>query len=49
MFNVICATDGYTVCECNSLKEAASCKLELITIDKIDGVYEKGFYKIVRV
>lgn len=43
MFNVICVTDGYVVCECNSLKEA-----ELIAIDKADGVYTKGFYKIVR-
>jgi hypothetical protein len=47
MFNVICA-DGYVVCKCDSLKEAAQCKAELITIDKADGVYEKGFYKIVR-
>lgn len=47
MFNVICA-DGYVVCECDSLKEAVQCKAELITIDKADGVYEKGFYKIVR-
>lgn len=48
MFNVICATDGYVVCGCNSLKEAAQCKLELIAIDKEDGVYEDGFYKIVK-
>ena len=48
MFKV-CATDGYVVCECDSLKEAAQCKAELIAIDKADGVYEKGFYKIVRV
>lgn len=48
MFKV-CATDGYVVCECGSLKEAAQCKAELIAIDKADGVYEKGFYKIVRV
>ena len=47
MFNV-CTTDGYVVCECDSLKEAAQCKAELIAIDKADGVYEKGFYKIVR-
>lgn len=47
MFNV-CTTDGYVVCECDSLKEAAQCKAELIDIDKADGVYEKGFYKIVR-
>lgn len=48
MFKV-CATDGYVVCECGSLKEAAQCKAELIAIDKADGVYKKGFYKIVRV
>lgn len=47
MFNVICA-DGYVVCKCNSLEEAAQCKVELIAIDKADGVYKKGFYKIVR-
>lgn len=48
MYNVICVTDGYVLCECNSLKEAAQCKAELIAIDKADGVYTKGFYKIVR-
>lgn len=49
MYNVICTTDRYVVCECNSFEEAAQCKAELIAIDKVDGVYEKGFYKIVRV
>ena len=44
----IIASDGYVVCECESLKEAAQCKAELIAIDKADGTYEKGFYKIIR-
>ena len=44
----IITNDGYVVCECESLKEAAQCKAELIAIDKSDGTYEKGFYKIVR-
>ena len=44
----IIASDGYVVCECESLKEAAQCKEELSAIDKADGTYEKGFYKIVR-
>ena len=44
----IITNDGYVVCECESLKEAAQCKAELIAIDKADGTYEKGFYKIVR-
>ena len=47
MFNFIC-NDGYVICKCNTLKEAAGSKAELIAIDKADGVYEKGFYKIVR-
>ena len=47
MFTV-CTTDGYVVCECDSLKEAAQCKAELISIDKADGTYEKDFYKIIR-
>ena len=45
----IITNDGYVVCECESFKEAAQCKAELIAIDKADGTYEKGFYKIVRV
>ena len=47
----IITNDGYVVCECESLKEAAQCKAELIAIDidKEDRTYEKGFYKIVRV
>ena len=44
----IITNDGYVVCECESLKEAAQCKAELIAIDKEDRTYEKGFYKIVR-
>ena len=44
----IITNDGYVVCECESLKEAAQCKAELIAIDKADGTYDKGFYKIVR-
>ena len=44
----IITNDGYVVCECESFKEAAQCKAELIAIDKADGTYEKGFYKIVR-
>ena len=39
---------GYVVCECSSFKEAVECRAELIAIDKEDGTYEKGFYKIVR-
>ena len=45
----IITNDGYVVCECESLKEAAQCKAELIAIDKADGTYEKGFYKIVSI
>lgn len=48
MFNVI-TKDNYVVCECTTLEEAAHCKRELNAMDKADGVYEKGFYKIVRV
>ena len=44
----IITNDGYVVCECESLKEAAQCKAELIAIDKEDRTYEKGSYKIVR-
>ena len=44
----IITNDGYVVCECESLMEAAQCKAELIAIDKEDRTYEKGFYKIVR-
>ena len=39
---------GYVVCECSSFKEAVQCRAELNEIDKEDGTYEKGFYKIVR-
>ena len=47
MFNII-TNDGYVVCECTTLEEAAHCKMELNAMDKRDGVFEKGFYKIVR-
>ena len=45
----IITNDGYVVCECESLKEDAQCKAELIAIDKEDGTYEKGFYKIYKI
>lgn len=47
MCNVI--ANGCVVCQCHSFKEAMKCKAELITIDKADKTYIKGFYKIVRV
>ena len=40
----IITNDGYVVCECESLKEAAQCKAELIAIDKADGTYEKTIF-----
>lgn len=47
--HLVVAPNGEKVCFCESLKEAARCRAELIAIDKADGTYEKGFYKIVRV
>lgn len=47
-YNVIVADTKEIVCECNSLVEAVACRKELIEIDKADGVYEKGFYGLVR-
>ena len=45
-YNVV-TTDGYVVCDNCTLQEAHGCRLELMHIDKLDGTYEKGFYKIV--
>ncbi len=48
MFKIVTPAN-YVVCsDIDALKEAVSCKRELIEIDKSDGTYEEGFYKIVR-
>ena len=41
--------DGIVVCDNCTEEEAIGCRRELITIDKADGTYEKGFYVIRRV
>ena len=47
-YNIIIKESGSIICECSTFEEAARCKHELITIDKLDKIYIKGFYKIVR-
>ena len=49
MWNVI-TKDGEVVCGmCKSRHEAWLCFVELIKMDKADGVFEEGFYKIVEI
>ena len=47
-YNIVVAETGEVVCSDCTFEEAAQCKKELIALDKLYGVYEKGSYKLQR-
>lgn len=47
LFNIIETENEYIVCNDCTFKESIECFLQLIEMDKLDGTYKEGFYKIV--
>ena len=45
LYNIV-TPDNYVVCNDCTWKEAVGCLLQLTEMDKIDGTYEEGFYRI---